>query len=128
MTCDTTATITYGKVTVEDDGTIAVKESALSEAISKYRQSRTPTSLATYLYIYNHAWYDSYINYMEGAKALAKYLAPIDIRMVCNTTIPQMLMSYDLQQLSIVLKPHTVNALSTSQIENAIYEYLTKPR
>jgi len=95
--------------------------------MERFRQSRLPTSLATFLYIYNYASHDCYINFMEGAKALAKYLAPIKVVGI-DITIPDILMSYDLQQIAIVLKPHTTIPLSTNQIENAIYEYLTQPR
>ena len=86
-----------------------------------------PTPLATFLYIYNHASHEVYINYMEGARALAEFLAPIDVARI-DITIPDILVSYDLQQIAIVLKPHTTIPLNAYQIENAIYEYLTQSR
>lgn len=101
---------------------------ALSEALTQYRESRTPTPLATYLYIYNHASYECYINYMEGAKTLAKYLAPIDINYKAVSILPDILCSYELIGLTKVLQPHTTIPLAMNQIENAIYEYLTQPR
>lgn len=100
---------------------------ALSEALTQYRESLKPTPLATYLYIYTHAHHEAYIDYMEGARALAKYLAPIDIEKI-NIEIPDILASYDLQQVAKVLQPHTVIPLDTYQIENAIYEQLTQSR
>ena len=103
--------------------------------LEKFKQNRAalaiPTPLATYLYIYTHASYDSYINYMEGAKALAKYLAPIYIgNLVYDFVIPDMLASYELMELAKVLQPHTTapHNINTIQIENAIYEHLTKSR
>ncbi len=96
---------------------------ALSEAIAQYRKSLEPTPLATYLHIYNHSRYESYISYMEGAKALAKYLSPIDIQ-VSNTTVPQILVSYDLVEIARVLEPHTTIPLSLNQIKSAIYDHL----
>jgi len=99
--------------------------------IEKFKQDRVadtiPTSLATYLYIYSHSFSESYVNYMEGAKALAKYLAPIDIQIVVSA-MPDILCSYELVSLAKVLKPHTTIPLSANQIENAIYEYFTKSR
>ena len=101
--------------------------------LEKFKQDRAalaiPTPLATYLYIYTHASYECYINHMEGAKALAKYLAPIDIDIqIIVSAMPDILCSYELVSLAKVLKPHTTIPLSANQIENAIYEHLTKPR
>jgi len=99
--------------------------------LERFKQSRiadtVPTPLATYLYIYTNCDYEAYLNYMEGAIALAKYLAPIDIQIV-TAIVPDMLASYELTELARVLKPHITIPLSTIQIENAIYEYLTKSR
>ena len=99
----------------------------LSEAIAQYRESLKPIPLSTYLYIYNHAQHEAYIDYMAGAKALVEYLTPIAIPKI-NIEIPDILVSYDLQQLAKVLQPHTVIPLDTYQIENAIYEHLTQLR
>jgi hypothetical protein len=99
--------------------------------IEKFKQDRiaasTPTSLDTYLYIYNYARIECYISYMAGAKALARYLAPIDIKEI-HATVPDMLVSYELTELAKVLQPHMLTHHNTIQIENAIYEYLTKSR
>ena len=99
--------------------------------IEKFKQDRTaatiPTSLATYLYIYTHSFSECYTNYMEGANALAKYLAPIDIKIV-SYPVPDILCSYELTELARVLRPQATIPLSTIQIENAIYEHLTKSR
>lgn len=99
--------------------------------IKRFKQDRvadiTPTPLATYLYIYNYAQYECYIDYMKGAKALAKYLAPIDIKGI-DIIIPDLLVSYDLQEIAKLLQPHTVIPLKIYQIENAIYEQLTQSR
>jgi len=72
---------------------------------------------------------------MEGARALAIYLAPIDLGMDSlldmdrvTIIIPDMLVSYELMELAKVIQPHTTIPLNTNQIENAIYEYLTQPR
>lgn len=89
--------------------------------------SFVPTPLATFLYIYVHASHECYTDYMAGAKLLVKYLAPINIEKI-NTEIPDMLVSYDLQQIAKVLQPYTTIPLDTYQIENAIYEQLTQSR
>ena len=101
--------------------------------LERFKQSHiantTPTPLACYLYIYNHSFSECYVNYMEGAKILAKYLAPIDIP-IATTTIPNIFVSYELVELARVLLPHTDTPryINTSQIERAIYEHLTQSR
>ena len=74
---------------------------------------------------------------MEGAKVLAKYLAPIDLGTDNQLDmeqviiiIPDMLVSWELMELANILHPHTVVPydITINQIENAIYEYLTQPR
>lgn len=100
-------------------------------ALEQFKQSRIaatiPTPLSTFLYIYAHAHHECYINYMEGAKALAKYLAPIAIEET-DIIVPDILSSYDLHQVAVALIPHTTIPLSIYQIENAIYEHLTQLR
>ncbi len=101
----------------------------MSVALANLKASFVPTPLATYLYIYSYASLECYINYMEGAIALAKYLAPIDIQ-AGNFAVPDILASYELMELASILKPHTVDhyLITTPQIENAIYEHLTQSR
>lgn len=102
-----------------------------SAAIERFKQNRIaatiPTPLATYLHIYAQATTACYIDYMEGAKILAKYLAPIDIKET-TSVVPDILSSYELHELAKALIPHTTIPCDIYQIENAIYEYLTKPR
>ncbi len=106
-----------------------ISNSALA-TIERFKQQHVattiPTSLAVFLYIYTHASYDCYIDHMAGAKALARYLAPIDIPVVSTIPVPDILVSYELQELAKVLKPHTTIPLSISinQIESAIYANL----
>ena len=78
----------------------------------------SPTPLATLLYIYNHARYDCYIDYMEGAKALIKYLSPIEMP---NTfpkyfPVPSLLLNYELTELAKLLSP----PLTTNNIEESL--------
>ena len=101
--------------------------SASAASIAAFKLLRVPTPLASYIYIYQHAEHLCYIEYMDGASALAKYLAPIDI-VPGTTTVPRLLRTYDLWQLAKALQPHTSNPLSLNQIEDAIYEYLTQSR
>ena len=106
--------------------------------LKKFKQERIaiaadtiPTPLATYMHIYISACNSCYMNYMLGARMLARYLAPIDIPAptIATSAIPDMLVSYELQEIAKILKQHSVIPLSTNQIESAIYEYLiTKSR
>ena len=107
-------------------------EAAIKVFKDSYRARLTPTPLSTFLHIYTHAETECYINYMEGAKALAKYLAPIEVTtgawIDTSFKMPDLLASYDLYELAKILKPHLTTLLLPYQIENAIYEQLTQPR
>lgn len=92
---------------------LAEKLAAIKEANnpSLTSSSNAPTPLATYLVIYNKSG-EGYTNYMQGAKALATYLAPIDIPDVSNIPegrlpkyIPDLINSYALDRLVRVLLP-----------------------
>ncbi len=108
----------------------ALSNTALA-TIEKFKQDQVaatiPTSLATYLYIYSHASTICYIDYMEGATALARYLRPIEIPVV-HIIVPDILVSYELQELAKALQPHTTRPLSIYQIQDSVYEQLTKSR
>lgn len=92
----------------------------LAERLAQLRESTntsmvsnnlSPTSLSTYLAIYNKAKNegDCYINYMEGAKILYKYLSPIEIPVIPDnllpTYIPRLFHGYEVQQLAMILAP-----------------------
>jgi len=47
-----------------------------------------PTSLATFLILYSKSHHDSYINYMEGAKALIAWCFPIDLSAADSIELP----------------------------------------
>jgi hypothetical protein len=97
-------------------------------AIAAFKQLRQPTPLASYLHIYQASYPLCYTDYMQGAAALAAYLAPIEIHTPIHT-IPRMLRNYELHQLAKTLRNHTSIPLSYQQIEDAIYEYyLQLPR
>ena len=96
-----------------------------SEAIAAFKLSRSPTPLATYMYLYEKAQRQCYIDYMEGAELLAAYLRPINIPMT-HYAIPRMLRSYELNELAKILIRYSSNTLPVTyqQAEDAIYEYL----
>jgi hypothetical protein len=95
-----------------------------SSAIAALKLSRTPTSLATYLSLYNKAPRECHLNYMEGAIALAHWLQPIEVPLPFSA-VPRLLRTYELWQLAKALAPYTTtNPIHTNQIEDAIYEIL----
>ena len=78
--------------------------SSLSEA------ANTPTPLATFLAIYNKAGREGYNDYMQGAKALYKYLSPIIIPVIPEAdklpdTMPAIFHGYEVNQLVAILAP-----------------------
>jgi hypothetical protein len=95
-------------------------------ALEEFRLMRTPTPLAALLHLYKGANHECYINYMEGAKRLAAWLAPIEVTLATRT-IPTMLRTYELNALAKVLLPYTSNTSNTVyQLEDAIYVQLIK--
>ena len=95
----------------------------------RLKNTVVPTPLATFLYIYTHASYECYVDYMAGAKLLASYLSPIDIR-DAPVRLPDVLASYELTELARALVPYTTipHTNNLTQIENAIYAYFTQLR
>lgn len=69
----------------------------------------SPTPLATFLLIYCKAEDACYTDYMEGAKALYKYLSPIEFPAVPDTffprNIPAILVGYELLELEKIMTP-----------------------
>ena len=74
----------------------------------------TPTSLETYLRIYNKAKGSKdgggscYTNYMQGAKALYKFLSPIEIPtdIIFNSTLmPAVIHGYEVDQIAHIFCP-----------------------
>lgn len=78
----------------------AIIESSNTSAVS---ESKEPTPLWIFLYLYEKAPNDCYVGYMGGAKALAKFLAPIAIPQDLEFRAPNLLYSYETQELAKVL-------------------------
>lgn len=71
---------------------------------------KTPTPLYIFLLLYTRTNHISYIDYMEGAKALYKYLSPIsypDIPAIYdkNCPVPRLLRGYESLELAKILAP-----------------------
>ena len=86
----------------------------LSERMSKLKEEnnisstsddKTPTPLWVFLYICEKSDRAYYTEYMAGAKALAKYLAPIEIHPMPQKSPPDMLRSYETQELARIISP-----------------------
>lgn len=81
-------------------------------------EDRTPTPLWAFIKIYEKASHTCYINYMEGAKLLAKYLAPIETPELDESYIvPDLLSSYETQELAKILNINQ-DIIIQSVIEN----------
>lgn len=84
------------------------------------------TPLRVFLSIYQKAQLECYCNYMEGAKALAKFLHPIIFPVCLNTKLPKIFRTYEISELAIILDSCTESDMalvldSRRIIENAIY-------
>ena len=93
-------------------------------ALAAFKAARVPTALATYMCLYEKSQHECYIDYLEGAEALAAYLRPIEVP-VMSPTAPRMLRSYEMYELAKILIRYSSNPLTWQQAENAIYEYFT---
>lgn len=86
-----------------------LREDSNPKTTSDSTDSQQPTSLATYLCIYNKAGKECFLDYMAGAKALLKYLGPIVIPDIPEELLPSympgMFHAYEVTALSDVLYP-----------------------
>jgi len=85
---------------------------------------KTPTPLSVFIHIYIKAEHECYINYMEGAIALADYLSPIAIPLMPDIIVhtPRMLCSYELTELAQHLATDRYNLAEVRHIERLIAE------
>jgi len=103
-----------------------IQMSDLTERFAALKAAKTPTPLWAFLYIYTHASYECYIGYMEGALALASYLAPLAFPAEPEVPYPDTLHSYETQELAKHLGTtqdiiiHTLLELRASQGEAQI--------
>lgn len=68
--------------------------------------ARNPTSLSTFITIYQAAWKQCYPEYMKGAAALAEWLAPIALPAIPPSyKVPKICISYEVHQLAKILAP-----------------------
>jgi hypothetical protein len=94
----------------------------MSSALEAFKLSRSAFPLPAFMSLYLSANRECYIEYMQGAKCLANYLAPLAIPL-STTTVPDMLRTYELAYLAKALAPYTSIPLTIPQIEAAIYDY-----
>jgi len=86
--------------------------SSLRESVNTSVRSevKSSTPLATFLHIYNSAWRECYTDYMEGAKVLASFLAPIEIPNTKSAyTPPTMVCGYEMTELAKHLTGYRIN-------------------
>lgn len=93
-----------------------LQSTSLSERLAKVRElsnnsltssDLSPTPLWMFLYIYEQSKGVAYADYMHGAKALYKWLAPLEYPAVQavedNWKVPRLLQTYELQELSKII-------------------------
>ena len=117
----------------------AIKEQTNTSPLSACSQA-VPTSLETYIRLYNKCGRECYLNYMAGAKALAAYLAPIHIPSETDITFSKTLRKtalihgYEVQQLAFIIARQNYPELEgtsailshVNYIENCIVYYTAK--
>ena len=80
------------------------------------------TPLATYLTLYRKSREASYINYMEGAKLLAKWLEPIELPEHIPALPPSTLLgSYEFTALATILSGEVHGPEHTKYLSAIIY-------
>ena len=92
----------------------------------------SPNPMRRFLHIYNNAWKDCYPNYLEGAKLLHKFLAPVQIpKNIPDYTGTLLTRNYELNELAKVMSgkgygpmnKHILNALIYTEIERCRDDY-----
>lgn len=107
---------------------LAAKFAALKEqantSLSSPEHASIPTPLATFLYIYSLATYECYIDYMHGAKALAKFLAPIEIPAPRYDIrkYPNLLCSYTTNELSKIIASYATEKIPSAVVSQIIIQ------
>lgn len=88
------------------------------------RSSSKGAPLITYLTLYAKSRRASYINYMEGAKALYFWLAPLEIILPKVYSYPDLLRSYESKELAKIIAPDVEDNIAKA--EDAIILTLTQ--
>jgi len=83
---------------------LELKENSNTSPLSLSRES---TPLKYFLYIYTQANSECYRDYMQGAKALYKFLAPVEFPDFTaideNYNVPRILQTYEMQEIAKIL-------------------------
>ncbi|PHQ81753.1 MAG: hypothetical protein COB66_01390 [Coxiella sp. (in: Bacteria)] len=83
-----------------------LREKLNTSPLSTEDHSRHPTPLATFLLIYTKAEKECYIDYMEGARRLVKFLSPISIPCYPESyRVPALLSGYSTYEVAKILLP-----------------------
>jgi hypothetical protein len=90
-------------------------------------EATRPISLEDYVRLYNKAGRSCYVDYMEGAKALHKFLSPIIIPtdIIFTSSVPALCISYEIRQLAVLLSGETFGA-AHNYVHNCIIYYTAK--
>lgn len=109
---------------------------AQADNTSTTSEARNPTSLETYVRLYNKCTDGvCYIDYMEGAKLLHTYLSPISIPhrdlypnlLTGCRSIPALMDAYAIQRLTLILAgPEGFQAENFNYIQSLVVYYTAK--
>ena len=92
-------------ISVRDARTVKMVMSTRLEALGNLKASLAPTPLWVYLYLYTKADRECYLNYMEGAKALARWLGKIEMPHPILRSIPKTFYNYETFELAKIVNP-----------------------
>jgi hypothetical protein len=105
--------------------TLAERMAAVREKhnTSYLSEATAPISLEDYIRLYNKAGRWGYVDYMEGAKALHKFLSPIIIPtdIIFTSSTPALCSTYEIRQLASLLSGETYGAAHDYAHECIIY-------
>lgn len=109
---------------------LAALKSTNSVQQESIEECKIETPLWVFLYIYLRARRECYIDYMEGAKALAEFLNPIKIPSNFESKFinlpPLYRGSYEVVELVKILSKDQFNLSEREYVEYAIYYTLTQ--
>ena len=78
-------------------------------------------TLEQYLHIYSKTTTDCYVNYMQGARALKRFMHPVIFPAIPKNYIaPSILISYEVQELAKLLSKDQYNLSEVRARENTI--------
>lgn len=92
---------------------LASLRASTDRSIKHKDTANTPFPLDKFLLLYTKGHKECFVEYMQGAKALYEWLAPLEFPdypdIDCNFKIPPLLMGYDSQQVAGIVSEYRKN-------------------